>query len=154
MERADGQLVRTLVNVAQLLKEPIGCSRSYTLNAMIDEFVESPVTGNIKLIHTNRGILVRVALAVGVELQCSRCLSMFSYHLDFSAEEEFLPTIDVGTGLPLSLGEESDDFTVDSKNVLDLAELIRQYTLLNLPMKPLCSPDCSGVKEMKSYGAT
>lgn len=154
MERAESELLRTLINVAQLLKEPVGSSRSYAMNAMIDEGAEGPVTGSVKLIHTNRGILVRVALAVGVELQCSRCLSMFSYPLDFSAEEEFLPTIDVCSGLPLSVDEESDEFTVDSKNILDLAELIRQYTLLNLPMKPLCIPDCSGVKEMNSYGAT
>jgi len=154
MERAEGQPVRNLVNVAQLLKEPVGSSRSYAVDATIDDAIEGPVTGSVKLIHTNRGVLVRVELRVTAELQCSRCLSMFSHDLCFSAEEEFLATIDVGSGLPLALDEKADEFTVDSKNLLDLTELIRQYTLLNLPMKPLCSPDCSGVKEMNQYGTT
>ncbi len=154
MDKAEGKLLRTLVNVAQLLKEPVGSSRSYAMDATIDEDVQKPVTGKVKLIHTDRGILVHVELAVGMELECSRCLNMFSYLLDLTSEEEFLPTIDVSSGLPLSLDEDSDVFTVDARNVLDLAELIRQYTLLNTPMKPLCSPDCSGVKEMSSNGIT
>jgi len=154
MDGAEGELFRTLVNVAQLLKEPVGSSRSYALDATIDEDIEGPVTGKVQLIHTDRGILVRVQLAVGLKLECSRCLNMFPYRLDFVAEEEFLPTIDVGSGLPLAPDEDSDGFTVDSRNILDLAELIRQYTLLNLPMKPLCRYDCSGVKEMNSNGAT
>jgi len=154
MDRVEGELFRTPVNVAQLLKEPVGSSRSYALDATIDEDVKGPVTGMVQLIHTDRGILVRVEMAVGLELECSRCLNMFPYRLDFAAEEEFLPTIDFGSGLPLAPDEDSDAFTVDSKNILDLAELIRQYTLLNLPMKPLCRYDCSGVKEMNSNGAT
>ncbi len=154
MERAEGQHVGPLINVAQLLKEPVGSSRSYTIDATVDEPIEGPVTGSVKLIHTNRGILVRVELGVTVELQCSRCLSMFSHDLCYATEEEFLPTIDVGSGLPVSPDGEFDEFTVDSKNVLDLTELIRQYTLLSLPMKPLCSPDCTGVKEMNPNGTT
>jgi uncharacterized protein len=154
MDRAEGELLRTLVNVAQLLKEPVGSSRSYALDVTIDEDIDGPVTGSVQLIHTDRGILVRAELAVGLELECSRCLNMFPYRLDFAAEEEFLPTIDLSSGLPLSPDEHSDGFMVDSKNILDLAELIRQYTLLNLPMKPLCRYDCSGVKEMNSNGVT
>lgn len=154
MDKIEGELLRILVNVAQLLKEPVGSSRSYVIDATIHEEVEGPVKGSVKLIHTSRGILIQGALAVEVELACSRCLNTFSYHLDFTAEEEFLPTIDVCSGLPLSLEEKSDEFTIDNKNILDLGELIRQYALLNLPMKPLCRPDCSGIKEMNSYGVT
>jgi len=40
--------------------------------------------------------------------------------------------------------EESDSFMIDEHHILDLTEAIRQYTLLNLPMKPLCRPDCNG----------
>jgi uncharacterized protein len=153
MEQIEGKTITALVNVAQLLKEPVGSSRSYDIDAIIDEEVAGPVQGSVKLIHTSRGVLAQGKLTVEVKLACSRCLNTFSCHLSFPVEEEFLATIDVSSGLALSLAEE-DEFTIDSKNILDLGELIRQYTLLNLPMKPLCRPDCSGIKEMNSYGAT
>ena len=154
MEKIEGQLLNALVNVAQLLKEPVGSSRSYSIDGVIDDEVEGIVKGNVKLIHTNRGVLVQARLTVEVRLACSRCLNTFSCPLGFTAEEEFLPTIDVSSGLALSLEEESEEFTIDSNHILDLGELIRQYSLLSLPMKPLCRPDCSGIKEMNSYGAT
>ena len=154
MEKIAGQLVSAPVNVAQLLKEPVGSSRSYSIDGVIDEEVTGPVEGKIKLIHTDRGILAQGGLAVDVKLICSRCLDSFWCHLDFPVEEEFLTTIDVSSGVPLPLADEPDDFTIDDRNVLDLSELIRQYTLLNLPMKPLCRPDCPGIKETNSYGTT
>lgn len=147
MEKIEGNLLRASANVAQLLKEPVGSSRSYDIDGTIDGEVEGPVKGRVKLIHTNRGVLAQGELSVEAKLACSRCLGAFSCHLGFTVEEEFLPTVDISSGLALSLAEESDEFTIDSKNILDLGELIRQYTLLNLPMKPLCRPDCSGIKE-------
>jgi uncharacterized protein len=69
-------------------------------------------------------------------------------------EEEFLPISDVTGDLTPSSQEQSEGFTIDNKNILDLGELIRQYTLLNLPMKPLCRPDCPGMKEANSHGIT
>ena len=32
-----------------------------------------------------------------------------------------------------------------SDNILDLSEIIRQYTIAGLPMKPLCELDCIGL---------
>ncbi len=154
MEKILGQLTSAPINVAQLLKEPVGSSRSYTIDGVIDEEVKGPIKGTVKLIHTNRGVLAQGELDVDVRLICSRCLDSFWCHLAFPVEEEFLTTTDVSSGVPLSLAEEPDEFTIDEKNILDLSELIRQYTLLNLPMKPLCRPDCPGIKETDSYGTT
>jgi uncharacterized protein len=154
MEKILGQLTSAPINVAQLLKEPVGSSRSYTIDGVIDEEVKGPIKGSVKLIHTNRGVLAQGELDVDVRLICSRCLDSFWCHLAFPLEEEFLTTIDVSSGVPLSLAEEPDEFTIDENNILDLSELIRQYTLLNLPMKPLCRPDCPGIKETDSYGTT
>ena len=142
-----------LVNVAQLLKEPTGSSRSYDASEVIQGQPEGSLQGGIALIHAGQGILVQGKLSAHVELVCSRCLKPFPYSLSFSFEEEFLPTIDVSSGLPLPLPEESEGFTIDGNHILDLGEVIRQYILLNLPMKPLCQPDCAGTKEMKLYGS-
>jgi uncharacterized protein len=137
-----------LVNVAQLLKEPVGSSRKYSVHEIIHEQAENSVEGELTLIRSGQGILVHGKLAVKVRLWCSRCLNAFSSCVIFSIEEECLPTTDVLNGLPLASFEESTNCTIDTNHMLDVGEIIRQYTLLNLPMKPLCSPDCTGIKEI------
>jgi uncharacterized protein len=134
-----------LINVAQLLKEPIGSTQSYDISGMFDEEVEGSVAGKAKLIHTSQGVLVQCELTAELKLICSRCLDTFLVPISFTAEEEFLPASDVLGDSALSAPEQSEEFTIDDKNILDLSELIRQYALLNLPMKPLCRPDCPGI---------
>jgi uncharacterized protein len=146
--------LRALINVAQLLREPIGSSQSHDISGTIGEEVEGFVEGKAKLIHSSRGVLVQCKLTAEVKLICSRCLDTFLCPISFTAEEEFLPISDVSGDLALSSPEQSEGFTIDNKNILDLSELIRQYVLLNLPMKPLCRPDCPGIKEANSNGAT
>ena len=34
---------------------------------------------------------------------------------------------------------------IDEHNILDLAEAVRQYALLAMPMKPLCRENCVGL---------
>ena len=137
--------LRALINVAQLLKEPVGSNQSYDISEVIDEEVECFVEGKAKLIHISQGVLVQCKLTAEVKLICSRCLDTFLLPISFTAEEEFIPISDVSGDLALSSPEQSEEFTIDNKNILDLSELIRQYTLLNLPMKPLCRPNCSGI---------
>ncbi len=143
-----------LINVAQLLKEPIGSSQSHDISGIIDEEVEGFIEGKAKVIRIGRGVLVQCKLTAEIKLICSRCLDTFLYPMNFTAEEEFLPTSDVSGDLALSSPEQPEEFTIDDKNILDLGELIRQYTLLNLPMKPLCRPGCPGMKEANSHGTT
>ena len=154
MEKPKREPLQPLVNVAQLLKEPVGSTRSHCMSGMMEEEVQGFLEGKVKVVRTSRGVLVQCRLTVQVELVCSRCLDRFLHTMSFAAEEEFLPILDTAGSLALSFAEQSEEFTIDAKNILDLSELIRQYTLLDLPMKPLCRPDCSGMKEANSHGAT
>jgi uncharacterized protein len=146
--------LNALINVTQLLKEPVGSSQSHDINGTIGEEVEGFVEGKAKVIRINQGVLVQCKLNAEVKLICSRCLDAFLCPISFTADEEFLPISDVSDDLALSSPEQSEEFTIDDRNILDLGELIRQYVLLNLPMKPLCRPDCSGMKEANSHGTT
>jgi uncharacterized protein len=146
--------LRALINVTQLLKGPIGSSQSHDISGAIGEEVEGFVEGKAKVIRISRGVLVQCKLTAEVKLICSRCLNTFLCPISFTAEEEFLPISDVPGDLALSSPEQPEGFTIDNKNILDLSELIRQYILLNLPMKPLCRPDCLGIKEANSHGST
>jgi uncharacterized protein len=146
--------LKALINATQLLKEPVGTSQGHDINVIIAEEVEGYVGVKAKLTRTSQGVLVQCKLNTEVKLVCSRCLDIFSWPMSFTAEEEFLPISDVSDDATLSSPEQSGEFTIDDNNILDLGELIRQYVLLNLPMKPLCRPDCPGMKEENSNAAT
>jgi uncharacterized protein len=137
--------LKTLINVSQLLKEPVGSSQSYDISGTMSEEVEAFVEGKAKLIRIDQGVLAQCKLTAEVKLVCSRCLDTFLCPIGFTAEEEFLPVSDMSEDSAISAPEQCEGFTIDSKNTLDLSELIRQYVLLNLPMKPLCRPDCPGI---------
>ena len=135
------------INVAQLLKEPTGSSRTIQVDdtVCLDQNEELHVRGNANLLRVPRGILARGTFTTERQLVCSRCLAPFGQTLVFQVEEEFSPTVDVASGLPLPLPEDSNTFAIDEHHILDLTELIRQYSLLTTPMKPLCKPDCAGL---------
>jgi len=133
------------INAAQQLKASIGTIRDYEMDGVVNiAGSDSRVQGEIRLTRTNRGILVKGTIHIDVEAACSRCLSLFCCPLELSIEEEYLPVVDVVSGIPLPLPEESGCFTIDEHHILDLTEAIRQYALLAIPMKPLCREDCAG----------
>ena len=146
--------LKALIDVTQLLKGPVGTSQSHDINGIIGEEVEGFVEGKAKVIRISQGVLVQSKLNAEVKLVCSRCLDAFLCPISLTAEEEFLPIADVSSDLALSSLGQPEEFTIDDKNMIDLGELIRQYVLLNLPMKPLCQPDCPGIKEENSNAAT
>ncbi|MFC1930004.1 DUF177 domain-containing protein [Chloroflexota bacterium] len=136
------------INVSQLLKAPVGTTREYDMDSTVDIADDGNgclVQGKIKLIRTQRGILVRAALSTGVALTCGRCLSLFRCPLSLDFEEEYVPIVDVVTGTPLPLPKERSTFTIDEHHVLDLTEATRQYSVLVIPMKPLCREECVGL---------
>jgi uncharacterized protein len=136
------------INVAQQLRAPVGSVQDCEVKHVIDltgDDNDSLVQGRIRLMRTDRGILVKGILKTEVELICSRCLSPFSCPLTLNIEEEYYPTTDVITGASLPLPDEPGCFTINEQHILDLTEAVRQYALLAIPMKPLCREDCAGL---------
>lgn len=135
------------INVSQLLKGPIGSMRNIEVDGIVDVIsgTGSRVWGEITLTRTDRGVLTKGKLRTDLTSTCSRCLSLFERNLAFDIEEVYLPVIDILTGRPISLPGETDSLTIDEHHDLDLTEAIRQYALLEIPMKPLCRPDCAGL---------
>lgn len=135
------------INVSQLLQEPIGSLRDYQVDEVADITGDSKgslLHGTCELLRTQRSILVKCRLNTEIELTCSRCLNTFQHPLTLNFEEEYLPTVDVASGVPLPVSEEAV-FTIDEHHILDITEAVRQYALLAIPMKPLCTDDCAGL---------
>ncbi len=135
-------------NVAQLLKRATGSSRRYQIREDIEgidpELISrEPLVGEIEMVRTADGILVRGELTTAVELQCDRCLEPFIQKVEFEIEEEFQPAIDTGTEAQLPCGEE--ETRINDHHILDLTELMRQSIFLALPMHPVCRLNCLGL---------
>ncbi len=137
-----------LINVATLAQEPIGSSRRYQADAesvsVPERDFEQEITGLIRLIHSERGILVMASLDLEpVGLMCDRCLEPFEWpvHIDF--DEEYVIARDPTTGHRIETDE--DEFTVDGSWHLDLSEAVRQYEESALPIQSICRPDCRGL---------
>ena len=134
------------INVSQQLKSSIGTIRNYEVDTTVnidDETAE--FTGNVRLMKTDRGILLKGIFDTNLFLRCGRCLSTYLYPLSIKIEEEYFPTMDVTTGVMLPAPEEPGSFTIDDHNVMDISDARRQYTVTALPIKPLCRQDCSGL---------
>jgi uncharacterized protein len=131
------------VNVAQLLKAEVGARRSYDLSELAEG--SDRVRGRVDLLRSLDGILVTAEFETELEAECARCLMPARVTVVARFEEEFLPSIDVVSGLPVSVSGPDGAFMIDQNHILDLGEAIRQYALLAAPMKPLCKPDCAGL---------
>ena len=68
----------TEINVAQLLKSPIGTTRRHEVDdPLVIGEAECKVKGELTLMRTNRGILITGQVKTDMELTCSRCLELF-----------------------------------------------------------------------------
>ena len=136
-------------NVAQLLQEPTGATRRYELD---DEQLDlgdgsrvRPVKGHVRLTRTAKGVLADADVWGQLEIECGRCLTATVLPLEFPFSEEYFQTVVVNTGAPLPKPEDPDVFLINEVHKLDLADAMREYALLNVPMVPLCRPDCKGL---------
>lgn len=139
----------TQYNVSTLLSEPVGSTREYDVDDRILVDQEAArrelTTGVATFLRTKDGVLVRARLKSVQRDQCSRCLAELELPLEFEFEEEFFATADPTTSLRIPAPEDPDVFLIDSRNILDIGEAVRQYWGGALSMQPLCRPDCKGL---------
>ncbi len=140
------------VNVAQLLQSPPGTVREADFSERLpnpsgDVHLHEPVRGHAKLTRTSRGILVESNQHTSAEFECSRCLRDLVSDVDASFAEEFLPSVDIRTGVPTAPeeGEEDPDLLINEHHEIELDELLRQSILTSLPFQPLCEAACPGL---------
>ena len=111
----------------------------------VDLHIVAPTVGSLRLMRTSAGILVTGTLTHRVEATCSRCLETFVRTQVIELSEEFVPVIDVNTGLGLSEPDDAEAFRLTPEHLLDLNEAIRQYAILETPLQLLCDEGCKGL---------
>jgi uncharacterized protein len=127
-------------NVSVLLREPVGSTRHFTLDA------DPPVqTGTVELLRTPGGVLVRCEAALLLSAECSRCLKTFTYPEKIAFEEVFAQQVDPVSGAKLEADADPEAFLIDESHTIDITEAVRQYSDVAAAMQPLCRPDCPGL---------
>jgi uncharacterized protein len=136
-------------NVAQLLREEVGARREYQFSEPVLELDDTlalrDLEGSVKFTRTASGVLADVAVHSTVEMECIRCLKPSVQDIAIQFYDQFHSRIEVNTGLALPPPDEDDPFFIDELHMVDLAVAIREYALIELPMQPLCAPDCKGL---------
>ncbi len=79
------------------------------------------------------------------ELECDRCLKKFNQSINISIKEIFT-TVDAFDYSHNEIELKNDNFVVElgSEGEIDIADLIYQSVLLNLPSKKICDENCQG----------
>jgi uncharacterized protein len=138
------------VNVAGLLHEAPGATRELRLRdhyASLGPDLElaGPIDGQLRLQRTNRGVLVRGRVSAPLRRTCARCLEPYVEEVAVTIDEEFLPSLDPQSGIPVGIDEGDQASRIDDHHEIDFAPLLHDELSLTEPMHPLCRPDCPGL---------
>jgi len=128
------------INVGFIIHEEIGYSHEipFELDKAVlgDDLVLVYFDGNVKIDRTPQGLVVQGNFAGETTLECVRCLKDFGFRLTWELTELY--------AFDKKSLSESELIVPDSAQI-DLAPLLREYAILELPIKPLCKPDCKGL---------
>ena len=144
------------VNVSQLMLMGPGAVREFDFREPFPDPADElhllgPIEGHARLTRTSEGILAHSDYHVSASLECARCLDEAVAEVDGELDEEFLPTTDVRTGLPMHVAgvrEDDDQSFINEHHEIDLNEVLRQNILTSLPLQPLCEAACPGLCEV------
>jgi uncharacterized protein len=136
------------IHVLTELRQPIGATTSSEIEGLVlkaDGVEVSGLSGTVTTVRTDQGLLVTLKASAQVQEECSRCLKPVRMQVQVKFEEEYIPTVDPDTGVPIRQAERGDEFRISKDFFLDLTEGLRQYILMGEPPKPLCTEDCKGL---------
>jgi len=93
--------------------------------------------GKVQFTRVNNGIYAQGRLRTQIQLTCVRCLEPLSYPLDFEIAERYIFADQESL--------EEQVYLIAPDGTVDITEPVRQQIWVNLPLQPLCHPDCQGL---------
>ena len=129
-------------DVTQLLREPAGTHTDVELDLgpqhLLNDLSVNAIKGRLTLWRTEKEVLARGTLYVDLDLECGRCLSPTPTTLRLEVEERFLPAFE-------DTPQDEQVFPIDADHHLDLRPVLKDQTILSMPMRVVCRPDCAGL---------
>jgi uncharacterized protein len=105
--------------------------------------VIGPVHSEIVLKEAGGTIMASGTLTTDVALTCSRCINVYTQHVEQKFSEVYRQHRDFNRLDPEDR-EEEQAFAID-ENKIDLTPLLTQTLVLAVPFKPLCREECPGL---------
>ena len=92
------------------------------------------------------GAELNARLGAAVPLTCSRCLETFSWEVRMDFAWRVLRRTSAPDAVPEDVDvDEEASILVAPEGKIGLEDLATEQLYLNLPLKPVCSPDCKGL---------
>jgi uncharacterized protein len=128
------------LNVGFIIHEEVGFAARFPFEfdkiKIGDDLQLRDFAGVVDVGRTPQGLLVTGDFSGETSMECARCLKIFEGKLHWSMTELYAFT-------KKSLSE--SELLVPDDAQIDLAPLIREYALLEIPISPICKPDCKGL---------
>lgn len=128
------------INVGFIAHEEIG--RNHDFPFEFDKIVLGGdlelrgLDGLVNIGRTPQGLVLQADFSALTSLICVRCLQEFAHELSWSFTELYAFDERSETDSGLILPEDGH---------IDLAEMLREYALLEIPISPICKQDCQGL---------
>jgi uncharacterized protein len=123
-----------------MLRQTVGYNRTFEFDhpsvQVSDDLDVSDLRGELRLTRTAQGLYASGTMTGITGVECVRCLTPFAQRLTIAYDDLFVYPSTKATE-PL--------LVVPETGLLDLTPLTREYMLLDLPLQPLCRPDCRGL---------
>jgi len=128
------------LNVGSIVNQSVGYSRDFLFE--IDRSHLQPdldiyhLVGEVRASRTSEGILIQVRFSAFTNVVCVRCLEKF--------RELLTPHFTELYAFP-SHADEDTELVLPETGRIDLEPLVREYMYLEIPINPICQPNCKGL---------
>jgi len=128
------------INVGFIMHQEVGYSHEFPFDfekiQIAEDLALRELHGAAQVGRTPQGLLVQGEFSGETSLECVRCLNQFSHPLAWELTELY------AFG-PKSVSDSELVLPEDAQ--IDLAPLMRDYALLEVPINPICKEDCKGL---------
>ena len=127
------------INVGFIIHADIGYVSEFPFEfdeVKLEDLVLRQFSGAAQVGRTPQGLILTGAFEGNTDLECVRCLKSYSHHLIWNFTELYSFSHKAVSETDLIIPEDAQ---------IDLAEMLREYALLEVPIKPICKPDCKGL---------
>jgi uncharacterized protein len=128
------------INVGFIVHEEVGYTHDFPFDfdriQVADDLTLRRLQGTAQMGRTPQGLLLQGGFSAETSLECVRCLKEFDRPLSWELTELY------AFG-PKSVSD--SDLLLPEDAQIDLAPLMRDYALLEVPINPICRPDCKGL---------